>query len=166
MLGALMFISKIMLEWLPNVHMLGMLTMVYTIVYRKKALIPIYIYVFLNGLYAGFGMWWIPYLYLWTILWGVTMLLPKNMKPAVAVPVYMVVCSLHGLAFGTLYAPVQAIMFKLSLKAMLAWIVAGLPYDAIHAVGNLAMGTLVYPLSRLLTKLECRFDKKDSSDPL
>ena len=47
MLGTLMFCSKIILEVLPNIHLLGMLTMVYTIVYRRKALIPIYIYVFM-----------------------------------------------------------------------------------------------------------------------
>ena len=52
MLGTLMFCSKIVMEWIPNVHLLGMLTMVYTLVYRKKALIPIYVYVMLNGIYA------------------------------------------------------------------------------------------------------------------
>ena len=60
MLGTLMFVSKIAMEFLPNVHLLGALTMVYTIVYRKQALIPIYVYVFLNGLYAGFNLWWVP----------------------------------------------------------------------------------------------------------
>ena len=54
-LGTIMFLSKILLEWAPNIHLLGMLTMTYTVVYRKKALIPIYIYVFLNGLYSGFS---------------------------------------------------------------------------------------------------------------
>ena len=53
MLGALMFCSKIIMEILPNIHLLGMLTMTYTIVFRKKALIPVYIYVLINGLYAG-----------------------------------------------------------------------------------------------------------------
>ncbi len=79
MLGALMFVSKLVMEWAPNIHFLGMLTMTYTIVYRWKALIPIYVYVFLNGAYAGFNIWWVPYLYLWTVLWGVTMLLPRRM---------------------------------------------------------------------------------------
>ena len=27
----------------------------------------------------GFGVWWVPYLYVWTVLWGMTMLLPKKM---------------------------------------------------------------------------------------
>ena len=53
------------MELLPNIHLLGMLTMVYTIVFRIKALIPIYVYVFLNGIFAGFSPWWIPYLYIW-----------------------------------------------------------------------------------------------------
>ena len=79
MLGTLMFCSKIMMEWAPNIHLLGTFTMVYTLTYRKKALIPIYVYVLLNGIYAGFSLWWIPYLYIWTVLWAVTMLLPRKM---------------------------------------------------------------------------------------
>ena len=62
MLGTLMFCSKLAMEALPNIHLLGMLTMVYTLVYRKKALIPIYIYVILNGAFSGFNLWWVPYI--------------------------------------------------------------------------------------------------------
>ena len=97
MLGTLMFCSKIILEVLPNIHLLGMLTMVYTIVYRRKALIPIYIYVFMNGLFAGFNMWWVPYLYIWTVLWGAVMLLPKKMPKKIACVVYPALCALHGI---------------------------------------------------------------------
>ncbi len=154
LLGAVMFCSKVLMEWAPNIHLLGMLTMAYTLTYRKKALIPIYVYVLLQGAFAGFALWWIPYTYIWTILWGITMILPKNIPAKIAVPVYMGVCALHGLCFGTLYAPVQAIMYGLSWKGMIAWIVAGLPFDAIHAAGNLVVGALILPLSRTLTKLE------------
>ena len=62
MLGALMFASKVIMEVLPNIHILGMLTMVYTLTFRKKALIPLYVYIMLNGLFAGFNAWWVPYL--------------------------------------------------------------------------------------------------------
>lgn len=153
MLGTLMFVSKIVMEGLPNVHLLGMLTMTYTLVFRKKALIPIYVYVFLNGLYAGFNAWWIPYLYLWTILWGVTMLLPQKMPKPVACVVYPVVCALHGLAFGTLYAPAQALMYGYTLEQTLAWIAVGLPWDAVHAAGNFAVGFLIYPTSHALKRM-------------
>ena len=110
-----------------NIHLLGMFTMAYTVVYRRRALIPIYVYVLLNGIFCGFAAWWLPYLYLWAILWGVTMLLPRGLRPRLAVPMYMAVCGLHGLLFGTLYAPAQALLFGLSFRQMLAWIVAGRP---------------------------------------
>lgn len=156
MLGTLMFVSKLVLEALPNIHMLGVLTMVYTLVYRKKALVPIYISVLLTGIYAGFSLWWIPHLYLWTVLWAVTMLLPQNMSAKKKMAVYPVVCALHGLFYGTLFAPAQAIMFGLSLGQMLAWIAAGLPWDLIHAAGNFFIGVLIYPLSRLLLRIKAK----------
>ena len=154
-LGALMFISKIVMEALPNIHLLGMLTITYTIVFRKKALIPIYVYVLLNGLFAGFNAWWIPYLYIWTILWGVTMLLPKKMNKAVATVVYTVVCALHGLFYGAIYAPAQAILFGLDFKGMIAWIIAGLPFDLVHAAHNFILGmVLIMPIIMVLSKTE------------
>lgn len=154
MLGSLMFLSKLVMEGLPNVHPLGMLTMVYTLVYRRKALYPLYVSVLINGIYAGFATWWLPYLYLWTILWGVTMLLPRRMPPLVAPVVYSLVCGLHGLAFGALYAPAQALLYHMSFEQMLAWIAVGFPWDVVHAVGNLAMSVLIIPLVKVLTKLE------------
>lgn len=148
-----MFISKIVMEALPNIHLLGMLTVTYTLVFRKKALIPIYVYVLLNGLFSGFNAWWVPYLYIWTILWGATMLLPKNMPKAVACVVYPVICALHGLFFGVLYAPVQALMFDFTLEQTLAWIAAGFTFDIIHTVGNFTVGLLIYPVSEALKRL-------------
>lgn len=153
MLGTLMFVSKVIMELLPNIHLLGMFIMTYTVVFRKKALLPIYIFVFLNGIYAGFSMWWIPYLYIWTILWAATMLLPKNMARKTKCIVYPAVCCLYGLLYGTLYAPAQAVLFGMSFKATLAWIVAGFPFDALHGLGNLFSGLLIVPLSDLLQKL-------------
>ena len=149
-----MFCSKIIMEVLPNIHLLGMFTMVFTIVFRKKALIPVYIYVFLNGLYSGFNVWWIPYLYIWTILWAVTMLLPKKMPTAVASIVYPLVCCLHGLSFGVLYAPMQALLYGFDFEQMIAWIMTGVTFDIIHAIGNFAGGLLISPMVKLLKKIE------------
>ncbi|MBQ3164361.1 MAG: hypothetical protein IJC02_07465 [Lachnospiraceae bacterium] len=148
MLGAVMYCSKILMEFLPNIHLLGTLTIAYTLTFRKKALYPIYIYVLLNGLFAGFSMWWIPYLYVWTVLWAVTMLLPKKCNRLV----YMLVCSTHGFLFGTLYAPAQALMFGLNFKGMIAWIVAGFPFDCIQGVGNLFAGILIVPIATMLKR--------------
>lgn len=150
MLGAVMYCSKIFMEVLPNVHLLGVFTIAFTIVYRKKALYPIYVYVMLNGLFAGFNMWWIPYLYLWTVLWGIVMLLPKK-TPKV---IYIFLCSAHGFLYGVLYAPAQALMFGLDFRGMIAWIIAGFPFDCIHGVSNLFTGLLIAPMVALLRRLD------------
>lgn len=152
MLGVIMLLSKFLMEALPNWHLLGTLVTAYTVVYRKDALKPIYIFVLLSGLVYGFGIWWIPYLYIWTVLWGMVMLLPKNMEPKVAVPVYMVVSGLHGLLYGTLYAPAQALLFGLDFNGMLAWIVAGLSFDIMHCMGNVVLGILIVPIIKALKK--------------
>lgn len=150
MLGAIMYASKMIMEIAPNVHLLGTFVIAFTIVYRKKALYPIYVFVLLTGVYAGFAAWWVPYLYLWTILWGITMLLPKNMPKKVRPLVYMLVCAAHGFLYGTLYAPAQAFFFGLNLEGTIAWIVAGLPWDFVHGVSNFFCGLLILPIVRAL----------------
>jgi energy-coupling factor transport system substrate-specific component len=156
MLGTLMFCSKLLMELLPNIHLLGMFTITFTLVYRKKALIPIYVYVFLNGLYAGFSPWWIPYLYIWTVLWGLAMLLPRKMPRGIKAVVYPALCGLHGFAFGLLYLPAEALIRGMDATQTLAWAVAGIPFDLLHGLGNLAAGLLILPLSTLLFRLEKR----------
>ncbi len=154
LLGTLMYSSKFIMELLPNIHLLGVFTVSFTVVYRKKALYPIYVYVFINGLMAGFATWWLPYLYIWTVLWAVVMILPKNMPHKVAVPIYMTVCALHGFAYGILYAPAQAVLFGLNHKQMIAWIISGMPFDIIHGISNFFCGALIMPTINILRKAE------------
>ena len=154
MLGAIMYCSKLIMEAFPNIHLKGVLTVAFTVVYRKKALYPIYIFVLLSGLLSGFSTWWIPYLYIWTVLWGVTMLLPENMPKRIAPIAYTVVCALHGLFYGVLYAPVQAIFFGLDFKGMLSWIAAGFTFDILHFAGNICCSVLIIPIVTLLKKPE------------
>lgn len=166
MLGTIQFISKQVLEFLPNVELVSALTMVYTLVYRRRALIPVYLFILMEGVLAGFGLWWYPYLYLWPILWGMTMLLPKTMSVRVQVPVYAGTCALFGMAYGTLYTPWQATVFLgWNKDKLLAWIVAGLPWDLTHAVGNLALGLLIVPLTALLQRLEQSLDRSYTKLP-
>lgn len=154
MLGALMYASKMLMELAPNIHLLGMFTVAFTVVYRKKALYPIYVFVLLMGLMNGFSAWWLPYLYIWTVLWAMTMLLPKGIPERWKPLVYMAVSALHGYLYGALYAPAQALLFGLDFAGMITWIIAGLPWDLIHGTSNFLCGVLIYPLVKLLTRIE------------
>jgi len=154
MLGALMYASKVLMDVAPNIHLIGVFTIAITVVYRKKALYPIYTFIFLTGLFGGFATWWLPYLYIWTILWGITMLLPQKMSYKTKVIVYMLVNACHGFLYGILYAPAQAIIFGLNFDGMLAWIAAGFPFDFIHGVSNFLCGILIAPIITVINKLE------------
>lgn len=161
MLGAIMYASKIIMEFAPNVHLLGVFVVAFTVVYRKKALYPIYVYVLLNGFFSGFATWWLPYLYIWTVLWGAVMLLPRKMPKKVQPIAYMVVCALHGFLFGTLYAPAQALLYGLNFEGMIAWILAGLPWDCIHGVSNFFCGILIVPIVSVLRLAERNTEKSE-----
>lgn len=151
LLAAIMAASDFLMDFLPNIHLVGVLCVVTTIAYRKYALFTIYVYVLIQGVVGGFSLWWIPYLYIWTVLWGCVMLVPQRLPQKSKHILYVAICALHGFLFGTLYAPAQAIMFGLDFKGMIAWIVAGLPYDAIHGVSNLVLGSaLIYPIVKIL----------------
>ncbi|MBO2516917.1 MAG: hypothetical protein CW338_06540 [Clostridiales bacterium] len=153
MLAAIMFVSKKLMEGLPNIHLVGVFITAITVVYRRKALFPLYAYVMLDGFFGGFNLWWLPYLYIWTLLWGAVMLLPEDLPRKAAPFIYGGICGLHGLLFGVLYAPAQALFFGLSLKGTLAWIASGFPFDCIHGASNLVLGTvLTVPLIRIMKK--------------
>ena len=155
LLAALMCVGDFAMEWLPNVHFVGVLIVVTTVVYRKWALLPIYVYVFIQGLLGGFSPWWIAYIYIWAILWGMVMLIPQKLSQKIKYILYVVVCALHGFMFGILYAPAQALLFGLDFKGTLAWIAAGFYFDMLHGIGNLVLGSLlIYPMTKIIKQTD------------
>lgn len=160
MLAAVMFSLKVALAGIPNIEPVSLLIIVYTAVYRARALIPIYIYVFLEGLYFGFSVYWFGYLYVWAILWLVIMLIPKRLflargrRAIAAGALIAAVSGLFGLSFGTLMAPPQVLMFGLDMGRIWIWILNGIYFDLLHAAGNLAFGFAALPLVGLLRRLE------------
>ena len=152
MLGALVFGAQVAMEVFPNIHLTGMFIILFTRIFRKKALIPLYLYVFLIGIRWGFGLAWIPYLYIWLVPWIGSMLIPKKLDKRVAGALYCFVGAVSGITFGMFYAPAQAVLFGLSFKQTLLWISSGFLWDVVHAIGNTAFCTIVIPLSDVLEK--------------
>ena len=100
LLGAILLAVQVALAPLPNIELVSLLCLVYTLVYGKRALLSIYTFVLLEGLVYGFGLWWVMYLYVWAILWGIVMLLRRNRS----VILWCLVLGLYGLFFGALCA--------------------------------------------------------------
>ena len=68
----------------------------------------------------------------------------------------MVLNAAHGFLYGTLYAPSQALLFGLSFEGMIAWIVAGFPWDVLHGISNFFCGLLIVPIISILKYVENR----------
>ena len=154
--GAMMYLSA-QIDLIPNVHPLTLFIAAFTAVYGVKGLIPVMVYVFLEGLYGGFNTWWIPYLYSWPLLWLLFFLIPRTqrLKEEMAGILITVISGLHGIGFGLFYLPVDCYtMFKGNWDAAWLWYLKGIPFDVSHMIGNLASSLLAIPLIRLLCRLE------------
>ena len=158
MLGTTILASQIVTYGIPGVQLVMFFIATFTLTYRLRALIPIYVYVLLYLMYYGFLPWNLPYLYIWIPLWGLFMLagkLESKLPKKALIPIYMVLCGLFGLSYGTLYAPFWALIGGLTFQQTLAWIAAGFfTFDIPYAICNFAMGVLILPLSELLKKLD------------
>lgn len=152
LLAAILIVSKEMLAFLPNVELVSMLIAVYTVVYRWRALVPIYVFVAVEAVIYPYFSTVVMYMYVWAILFFAVHLVSRGRARSPFA--YVAVCGLFGFLFGALCAPAQAIMFSLDLRGMLAWIAAGLPFDILHGISNAATALLVPPLARLLLRLE------------
>jgi hypothetical protein len=159
MLGGLILASQITLSQILGVQLVMFLMATVTVAYRTRALIPIYIYNLLYCFVYGFYPLNMVYFYIYLPLWGLFMLaggICERLKlPLKArAPIYMIVCGLFGLSFGTLYAPFWAMIAGLSFEQTLVWIAFGFPTDIGYAVSNVTAGVMIVPLSELLKKLD------------
>ena len=77
-LTALLFMGQVIMSFLPNIEIISLLIILYTIFFGRKVFWMIYVFVFLEGFLYGFGMWFFNYLYVWTILALVCLPLRKN----------------------------------------------------------------------------------------
>ena len=153
---ALMCVGDFAMEWLPNIHFVGVFIVVTTVVYRKYAIFSVFVYWMVSGFVEGISLWWIPKIYVWSLLWLGVMLIPKHFSEKLKNILYVWVCALHGfLSFGVFYAPAQALIMGLDFKATIAWIITGLPFDITQCIGNLVLGSLlIYPMTKIIKQTD------------
>jgi energy-coupling factor transport system substrate-specific component len=80
MMSAMMFAIQVAMAILPlpNVELTSLLVIVFALVFGYKALFIIYIFVLLEGIFYGFHIWWVNYLYVWTVLFFVARLFRRK----------------------------------------------------------------------------------------
>lgn len=147
-LGSITFALKLALSGLPNIEPVSLLTMVYAVVFGKKCFYSVYVYVALEILVFGIGIWNIYYLYIWAILAFAAMALRKIENPVL----WAVISGAYGLLFGALCMPVDIVIGGLGYAAA-RW-VSGIPFDLLHCAGNFTFALVLFvPLRKLLEML-------------
>ena len=147
-LGGLTFALQVAMSGLPNIEPVSLLVMVFAVVFGKKSLYSVYVYVLLDILLFGIGIWNIYYFYIWAILAFVAIAFRKNENPLL----WAVISGAFGLLFGAFCAPVDIFIGGFGYAAG-KW-VSGIPFDLLHCAGNFVLALVLFvPLRKLLDKL-------------
>ncbi len=147
------------LPFLPNIEFVSLLIIVYTLVIGKKVFYIIYVFVFAEALIFSFGIWWISYLYVWSILAIVVLLLRKAGNTVV----WVIVSGAFGLLFGTLTT--IPYLFMGGLGAAAAYWINNIPFDLLHCGGNIVTAALLMrPCYAVMKKLYLREGTKLPTD--
>lgn len=150
-MAAMMLVFKYALDGLPNIELVSLLIIVYTLEFPALAPGAIYAYVLIYGLLNGFGLWWFPQLYVWLVLYGVVRLFHTAESPLF----WACVSAIFGLSYGALYALSYSVMNGPAMG--FAWWVSGLPFDALHCGGNFLCALLLLrPLRRVMRQCGAR----------
>ena len=148
LLGALMFGSKVVLSAIPNVHLNALFILLAVLLFGRRALYSVFVYVLLEGLVYGFGIWFISYLYAWPLLCFAALPLRKNRSWLL----WAVLAAAHGLIFGALCS--IPYIFIQGLPGAISWWISGLPFDCLHAGSNFILVLLLLkPLYEVTNKL-------------
>lgn len=137
--------AKLAISFLMNVEIVSLLIILYTLFFRKKVFFAIYGFVLIEGLLYGFNLWWIMYLYVWTILSLLTLLFIKQQS----VLFWSLLSAFFGLSFGALCSIPYFFIGGASMA--FSWWIAGIPADIIHGVCNFILCLILFkPLRNVL----------------
>lgn len=145
LLAALMEGTKLALASLPNIHINAVLIILAAVFFGWKAMYTVGVYVMLEGLIFGFGIWWVSYLYVWPLLCAVCVLMRKNDSALI----WAVVAAIHGLLFGALCS--LPYFFIGGWSMVFSYWVGGITFDLAHCAGNFVLTLALYkPLKRAM----------------
>lgn len=148
MMIATIEVAKNALAFLPNVELVTLLFILYTLTFGRKVLFVVPAFILLEGTIYGFGLWWVMYLYTWPLLVFITWLFRRQES----VLFWSVLSGVFGLMFGALCSIPYFIGG--GGAAGVAWWIAGIPYDILHCIANFLICLILYvPLRGILHKM-------------
>lgn len=154
MLGALLVAVQFTLAFLPNLELVSLLIIIFTCILGKKTLYIISIFILLEGFLFGFGIWWLNYLYVWFVLYFLTLLFIKMEDTVLK---WALLSGFFGISFGALCTiPYFFFIYyngtvQLGFHNAFAYWISGIPFDITHGIANFVLALFLYrPLANIL----------------
>lgn len=142
-------VAKLSLSFLPNVELVTFLIILYTLHFKKQIPYVLLLFVLIEGVLYGFGLWWFAYLYIWPMIAFVSYHFQKMESPVG----WAVLSGTAGLVFGFLCT--LPIMLFSGVQAGMAYWIAGIPWDLVHGISNFILMLILFvPLQRVLKNLD------------
>ena len=154
-LGALTFGLKYAMSALPNIEPVSLMVMLFAVTFGAKAIFPIYLYVAMEILFFGLGLWNVNYLYVWAVL-GLAAWCLRGMEAPLG---WAILSGVFGLLFGALCGIVDIFIGGFGY-ALTKWI-SGIPFDIAHCAGNFVIALLLFaPMRKLLTRMYAQMGQR------
>ena len=146
---AILEVSKLALDFLPNIEVITLLFIVYTLFYGRKTVLVAIGFTAVECFLKGFNVWSFMYLYIWPLL---IMLVFFANKYKAGYVFYCILSGFFGLFFGMLCS--IPYLFIGGWSMAVTWWIAGIPYDIIHCVSNFVLCLLLFkPLCAIMKKV-------------
>lgn len=148
-LSATITAGKLALSFLPNIEVVTLLFIVYTIVFgMRRSLMIAFVFSTIEIFLYGFSTWLLVYYFIWPLLILLTNLLRQKVRSEY---VFATLAGLFGLSFGLFFAIVESFFYGI-MYGISYW-VKGIPLDILHGVSNFIIVILLYkPLVDVLLK--------------
>jgi hypothetical protein len=154
LLSASVTAGKLALSFIPNVEIVTLLFIVFSVTLGlKRSLLISVVFVTTDILLYGFSTWVIGYYIVWPLLVLIASFMGRRLKSEYG---YAIVGGLFGLFFGLMFAVIESFFYGPAYG--LSYWVKGLTFYFVHGASNFIIVLLLFkPLHKVLTTQAARF---------
>lgn len=156
MMVAVIEVCKAALSFLPNIELTSFWLIMFTLFFGWRIVFVVPVFILMEGVIYGFGLWWIMYLYAFPLLVLIAWIFRKRDN----VWLWSILSAVFGLSFGFLCAIPYVVIGAADggivngLYAGFTWWVAGIPWDIMHCAGNFVLMAVLYqPVRNVMNKM-------------
>lgn len=147
-MSATLSAGKFVLSFLPNIEIVTLLLVLYAIYFGRKAILSTFIFIAIECMIWGFGLWVIMYLYVWPCLVCTALIFKEKDNPLF----WAVFTGMFGLLFGGLCS--FTYFATSGINAGIAWWIAGIPFDIVHGISNFTITLVLFkPLHSVMKRI-------------